>query len=67
LEGIQTTKDIRPPDRVYEYGGTVNTIDLHFVVFVVGLPQFRGGGKVLALHLAGYGPAYNCASNSLCP
>ena len=41
----------------------MNTISLHFVLFVVGLPQFRGWGKVLALGgalpplpLAGYGP-----------
>ena len=64
----------RPVRRICSLGfdetagpGYVNTIGLHFVLFVVGLPQF-GGGKVLALGgalpphlcpplpLAGYGP-----------
>jgi len=36
----------------------VNTIGLHFVLFVVGLPQFRGQSFRFrgALPLAGYGP-----------
>ena len=43
--GIAFGRDLmRPSDRVY-----VNTIGLHFVLFVVGLPQFGGGGKLLAL------------------
>ena len=51
---------MRPPDRVY-----VNTIGLHFVLFVVGLPQFGGGqtfsfGGIVPLPLAGYGPGMRC-------
>ena len=49
MEGIQTKGKDRRTVYIYEYGVEVNTIGLHFVLFVVGLLQFRGGGKVLAL------------------
>ena len=43
MEGIQTKgKDRRT-------GYTNRGIGLHCVLFVVGLPHFRGGGNVLAL------------------
>ena len=50
---------MRLPDRVY-----VNTIGLHFVLFVVGLPQFGGQtfsfGGIAPLPLAGCGPGMRC-------
>ena len=62
-EGIQTTKGKDRRTGYTNRGVEVNTTGLHFVLFVVALPQFRGGGKVLALGgiapplpLAGYGP-----------
>ena len=42
MEGIQTKGKDRRTVYIYEYGVEVNTIGLHFVLFVVGLPQFRG-------------------------
>ena len=65
MEGIQTKGRLKtdgPGIRIERV--EVNTVGLHFVLFVVDLPQFRGGSKVLALGgfgapplpLAGYGP-----------
>ena len=45
LEGIQTKGKDRRTVYIYEYGVEVNTIGLHFVLFVVGLPQFMGEAK----------------------
>ena len=64
MEGIWKVKTAGPGIRI---GIEVNTIGLHFVLFVVGLPQFGGGqsfsfGRGIAspfvppLPLAGYGP-----------
>ena len=61
----------RPVRRICSLGfdetagpGYVNTIGLHFVLFVVGLPQFGGQtfsfGGIAPLPLAGYGPGMRC-------
>jgi len=57
-----------PGIRIRIGGRSQYNIGLHFVLFVVGLPQFREGGQSFSFGghcpppFAGYGPACSCVS-----